>query len=224
MKKSKELAFLNFLQYMEKKDKNPNSQHYNVNIRNLEKILSLNESQIIEFLTQLKDDLFLDFIKTEAGDLSINFKLEPQKFSNFVPSYKVDYIIKKIQYFVFKYISLFHFELGSSFSIDVAKKIGHFIENDPNYDISEILRVSLIKGKQIPEIKEYFARVLITLCDNIEDEDQYILEYIIYSFIVISFEDNPFVITLFLCRISIQLEAIKKDISWKNLLDPQNIK
>lgn len=219
MRKSKELAFLHFLTYSKKQNKNLSPFHSNIDIEDLEKNIALDKIKIKEFLTQLKDDNFLNFKEINQKNFSIDFNFTEQKLLDFITPYRVDSILETTQHFIFKYIHLFDFKMTSSLSIEIAKEIQPLIEKDPNFDISQALKTYLIKGKQLPEIKDYFSKLLLTLSDNIEEEDQEILENIIYLFIALAFEDNPFVITLFLCRISIQLEAIKKGVSWDNLLN-----
>lgn len=219
MKKSKELAFLNFLRFSYPQENNFSSYKKDFDIDDIQDKMDINKKVLTKFLNQLKKDDFLDFSKLGEDKFKIEFKITFEKLLEFINPHELDSTIEEIEEFVFKYIHLFDFQATSTFAINTAQQVYPILEKDPNADISSHINSTLVSAAKLPETQKYVARLLFTLSDEIEKVDQKTFESIFFYFFTVPFENNPFVTTLFLFRLSLQLEALKKQVKWENIIE-----
>lgn len=219
MKKSKELAFLNFLSYTCPNHINFENDDATFSFTVLEEKMQLNKQIISEFLTQLREDNFVTIADEEDDKFRLHFQATSEKLFNFLNPHDLDDILEKIYMFISKYSHFFNFNFSTHGIIKTAKKILPLIEKDPYYDISPILREALLKGLSNPYTRLYLGKLLFHLSDKIDEEDQELFGDIVFYFLTIPYEYNPFVTTLFFSKVALQIEVLKKGISWDKIYD-----
>lgn len=219
MKKTKELAFLNFLKHTSSNTINFQNEHVIFSFKDLEEKMELDKKNISIFLSQLKNDSFLDITELSKDDFSVHFHMNFKRLFDFINPHDFEDIIEEIYHFISKYSVDLNLNFSSDFIIETAKKAYPLIEKNPNYDISPIIREGVQKVLLHTQVELYLAKILFSLSDKIDDEDQEVYENIIYYFLTLPYEDNPFLTTFFFSKVVIQLEAIKKGVKWDNVLD-----
>lgn len=219
MKKTKELAFLNFLKHTTPNIIDFQNDHVTFSIKDLESKMELDKKTISDFLTELKKHNFLDITELSKDTFDIYFHVTYNTLMDFINPHDIDEILEEIYYFISKYSFDLNFNFVSKSLFETAETIYPLIQKDPNYDISPIIRQSIKNFSQKTHVELYFAKLLFSLSDKIDDVDQKIYENIFYYFLTLPYEDNPFITTLFLSKVFIQIEAISNGITWDKVLD-----
>lgn len=219
MKKTKELAFLNFLKHTTPTIIDFQNDHVTFSINDLENKMELDKKEISNFLAELKNHNFLDITELSKDTFNIHFHVTYNTLMDFINPHDIDEILEDIYYFISKYSFELNFDFVSKSIFDATKEIYPLIKNDPNCDISPIIRKSIIALSKKAHIELYFAKLLFSLSDKIEDVDQKIYENIFYYFLTLPYEDNPFITTLLLSKVFIQIEAINNGVTWDKVLD-----
>ncbi len=219
MKKTKELAFLNFLKHTTPNIVDFQNSHVTFSILELESKMDLDKETISDFLNQLKQHNFLDITELSKDTFDIHFHVTYNTLMDFINPHDIDEILEEIYYFIMKYSKELNFDFVSKSLFESTKVVYPLLQKDPNYDLSPIIRESLKNLSKKAHIEFYISKLLFSFADKIEDEDQKIYENIFYYFLTLPFEDNPFLTTLFLSKLFIQIEAMNKGVTWDKVLD-----
>ncbi|MGL4533696.1 MAG: hypothetical protein ACRCUA_01350 [Fusobacteriaceae bacterium] len=215
--KSKELAFFNMLgKLIEVKSMNKN-QDITISFEELQDKMEIDKALISSFLNKLKEDKILEILNENTTSISLNFEKTHEKLLEFVHPDDLDVILLEINEFIFKYSNQFKFDETYVIIKAVAKKIYNMEQAGDTSDFSHLIRKGIKALYDNPYVVIYFSKFFYKLAENIEAEDQYVLENIIYYFYTLPYDENPFIATIFLTQVAFQLEALKKGIVWENL-------
>lgn len=215
--KSKELAFFNMLGKLISAKLGNDNQDITVSFEELQDKMEIDRALITSFLNQLKKDKILDVIKQDETTVSLHFEKTHEKLLEFVHPDDLDVILLEMNEFIFKYSNQFRFDETYPIIKAAAKKIHEMQNSNSNSDFSELIRKGIKMLYDNPYVVIYFSKFFYQLAENIDEEDQYVLENIIYYFYSLPYEENPFIATIFLSQVAFQLEALKRGIVWENM-------
>ncbi|MGL4402902.1 MAG: hypothetical protein ACRCTS_04190 [Fusobacteriaceae bacterium] len=217
--KSKELAFFNMLGKLITLNTHENQENFTLSYDDLQKKMELDRLLISSFLEKLKEDKIIDIIKNDETSISLNFIRTHEKLLEFICPDDLDTVINEINEFIFKYIHLFNFSQTYQIIIETAKKMKDALDKDPKSDLSSFIREGIHVLYNHPMVSFYYSKFFFELAEKIDDEDQKILEDIIYYFFNLPYDENPFITTIFLAQVAFQIETLKSGVKWENLSD-----
>lgn len=215
--KSKELAFFNMLGKMIEAKPGNENQDITVSFEELQNKMEMDKAVITSFLNKLKEDKILDILNEDATNISLHFEKTHEKLLEFVHPDDLDVILLEMNEFVFKYSNQFRFDETYVIIKAIAKKIDEMQKANDKSDFSPLIRKGIKSLYDNPYVVIYFSKFFYQLAENIDAEDQYVLENIIYYFYSLPYEENPFIATIFLSQVAFQLEALKRGIVWENM-------
>ena len=217
--KSKELAFFNMLGKLISTTSSITQKNIQISLVDLEEKMLIDKTIISKFLIKLKEDKIFEIIDKDETSMNLHFEKTHEKFTTFAHPEDLDKILVDINNFILKYSSFFNFSKTFPIIQAVAKKITHMLEINPNFNISSIIRNGILKLYNQPYIAFYYSKFFFNIAEQVEECDQQILENIIYYFYTLPYEENPFITTIFLSQVAVQMEALKKGVLWENLFE-----
>lgn len=210
--KSKELAFFNILGRLISTTSNSNNTGIKINLIDLEDKMSLDKAIISKFLLKLKEDKIFDIIEQDETTMCIHFEKTHEKMTAFVNPEELDKILIDINAFISKYSSFFDFSKTFPIITETSKKVSVLLATNPNFNISSIVRDGILKLYNHPHITFHYSKFFFKIAEKIDDCDQKTLENIIYYFFTLPYEENPFITSIFISQVAIQMELLKKGI------------
>jgi hypothetical protein len=214
--KSKELAFFNILgRLISTTSNSTNNNGVKINLVDLEDKMSLDKAIISKFLIKLKEDKIFDIIDQDETTMSLHFEKTHEKLAAFVHPKELDNILIEINNFIFKYSTFFDFSRTFPIIIETAQKVSILLQSNPNFNISSIIRTGILKLYNHPHITFFYSKFFFNIAEKIDDCDQPTLENIIYYFFTLPYEENPFITSVFLSQVAIQMELLKKSTTLK---------
>lgn len=217
--RSKELAFFNMLGKLITLNTNQNTEeNITLSYNDMQKKMELDKIIISSFLEKLRDDKIIDIVKDDSTSVSINFNKTHEKLLEFIHPDDLDTVINEINEFIFKYIQLFNFSQTYPIVKDTAKKMKTAMDKNPHADLSPYIRAGIQSQYSNPGISFHYSKFFFEVAEKIDDEDQKILEDIIYYFYNLPYHENPFITTVFLAQVAFQIEALKSGVEWENVV------
>lgn len=217
--KSKELAFFNMLGKLITLDTNESQENVTLSYSDLQKKMELDRLLISSFLEKLREDKIIEIVKNDETSVCLNFNRTHEKLLEFICPDDLDTVLNEINEFIFKYIHLFNFSQSYNIIVETAKKMKAALDKDPKSDLSSFIREGIQTMYGHPMVAFYYSKFFFELAEKIDEEDQGILEDIIYYFFNLPYEENPFITTTFLAQVAFQIEALKSGVKWENISD-----
>lgn len=204
---SKELAFFSILRGLISPNIKNEAFDVEISLDDLEEKMEMDKMIIAGFIDKLRSDGLIDITNQVESKAILHFERTNEKLLNIISVAELESTLKDMNRFILKNIGLFNF--ANPYLNDTAMKISALLAVDPNADISPILRQALSTMFSHPKANVDIAKLLYKACENADEEDAKILESIMYHFIVLPPEENPFLTTVLLASVSLQMEALK---------------
>lgn len=204
---SKELAFFSILRGLISPNIKNEAFDVEISLDDLEEKMEMDKMIIAGFIDKLRSDGLIDITSQAESKATLHFERTDEKLLNIISVGELEDTLKDMNRFILKNISLFNF--ANPYLNDTSMKISALLEVDPNADISPILRQALSTMFSQPKANVDIAKLLYKACETADEEDAKILESIMYHFIVLPPEENPFLATVLLAAVSLQMEALK---------------
>ena len=210
--KSKELAFFNMLGKLITLDTNGSQENVILSYSDLQKKMELDRLLISSFLEKLREDKIIEIVKNDETSVCLNFNRTHENLLEFICPDDIETVLNEINDFIFKYINIFNFNQTDVVVVETAKKIKAVLDKDPKSDLSHFIREGIQTVYGHPMVAFDYSKLFFELAEKIDEEDQRILEDIIYYFFNLPYEENPFITAIFLAQVSFQIEILKSEL------------
>ncbi|MBC2856546.1 MAG: hypothetical protein RR191_00735 [Cetobacterium sp.] len=209
--KSEELVFFNLLKGLLVPNLKNESADISFSLQDLQEKIEIDKQLISGIINKLKDDKIVSLVNyTDQSDkITMHFEKTHDKLFEFLPHTDLDIILLDINTFIFENIQLFDFNNSYKITSDYAKEIKSRLDKDPNADINDILRKGIndLFSREESIIKIF--KLLFKMSKNSTPENQDLVEKILYCFFNLPIDENPFLTTLFLTKMSFEMENLK---------------
>lgn len=208
---SDELIFFNLLKSLLAYNNQNNSDAFSLSLNDLQEKIEMDKQIISGIIDKLKNDGLISFdgYAENSDHLNLHFERTYKQIFELLPPADLDLILLDINKFIFENIHLFNFTFSNSTACKYAKKIKEKLDKNPNANINNFIRegINELYSQEIFIIKIF--KILYNMSKNSNEENQQLVEKIIYCFFNLPIDENPFITTLFLTRISFELENLK---------------
>ncbi|MCJ8342260.1 MAG: hypothetical protein MJH09_05360 [Cetobacterium sp.] len=208
---SEELIFFNLLKELLVPNLKNESAVVSLSLQDLHDKTEIDKQVISGMISKLQKDGLITFAAygNEADEITLHFDRTHDKIFEFLPHEDLENILADINKFIFENMNLFTFNISHNTSKKYAKLIQERLNKNPEADINDLLRKGINELYSQKEFIIKLFKILYNIAKNANKENQELIEKIIYCFFNLPIDENPFITTLFLARISFELEMLK---------------
>lgn len=209
IKRAKEIMFFSMLGRVLSLNSADDDREIEITYSDLEKKMEMDRFIIGNFLEKLREDRLLDILKNDAQTVTFKMNKTYKNLFEFISPDNLDSILLDINDFVMRYSIFFGFDEGKLVENESVEKIVKTLYKDSQTPIVTQVRSGIYKMNENCSMERNYYRLFFKLAEEVSDEDQRILEDIIYYFFNLPYEENPFITTVFLFQVAISLEKYK---------------
>lgn len=206
-----ELIFFNLLKELLVPNLKNESTDVSFSLQDLHEKTEIDKQLISGMITKLQNDGLLSFDKYDAceDEITLHFEKTHDKIFEFLPHDDLDNILNDINKFIFENMHLFNFNISHNISKKYALLINNKLKANPNSDLNSLIREGINELYSQKEFIIKLSQILYNIAKNSTKENKELIEKIIYCSFNLPIDENPFITTLFLARISFELEILK---------------
>ena len=205
---SRELAFFSILRNLLSPNIKDEIVDIDISLDDLEEKTEIDKKIIAGFIDGLRNNGLIDVLNAEGDNATLHFEKTGEKLLSLISIGELDSTLKGMNRFIFKNLALFNFSSSPIFK-DVAMEVKMLLDHNPNANLNPIIRNTLSTYFSSQEAHIRISKLLYHACEVADEEDAKLLESILYFYFMLPPEENPFLTTLILTKISLELELMK---------------
>lgn len=211
IKRAKEIMFFSMLGRVLSLNSADDEREIEIMYSDLESKMEMDRLIIGNFLEKLREDRLLDILKNDAQTVTFKMNKTYKNLFEFISPDSLDSILLDINDFIMEYSNFFGFDEGKLVENESVEKIVKTLYKNSQASVITQIRDGIYKMNENYSMERNYYRLFFKLAEEVSDEDQRILEDIIYYFFNLPYEENPFITTVFLFQVAISLEKYKSD-------------
>jgi hypothetical protein len=205
---SKELAFFSILRNLLSPNIKDEIVDIDISLDDLEEKTEIDKKIIAGFIEGLRSNGLIDVLNYEGDNATLHFEKTGEKLLSLISIGELESTLKGMNRFIFKNLALFNFSSSPIFK-EVAMEVKMLLDKNPNANLNPIIRNTLSTYFSSQEAHIKISKLLYHACEVADEEDAKLLESILYFYFMLPPEENPFLTTLILTKISLELELMK---------------